>query len=121
MTADFHRDHGFDPGRSPQAAHEPARVLDALDIQQDSLRVRVRDEVVQVISKTEVSGNAGRYNSGKPDADFLGPVEDRGADGPGLGDQRKVARAGVVVAKGDVQADVGTDDAQAIGSHQSDV
>ena len=121
MPSCLERDDGLDTGGRTQAAHEAPGIGDALDVHEDGARLGVGYQVIEIIAEVQVGPDPGRYDRGETDAVLISPVEDGRADCTGLRHEREVAWCCIVVTEGQVDADVGPDDTQAIGTHDPDL
>jgi hypothetical protein len=102
--------------RGAQGAHEAARLADALDIDQDALRLRIGGEVVENLAEVDIGRRAHRHHAGKTDVVGRRPVEDGGTQGARLRHQRQVAGLDAAVEEGCIEPETGTHDAQTVGA-----
>ena len=61
--ARLEHDHGFHARRGAQAAHEPPRVIDALDVQQDGIGFRVEGQIIEHLAEADVGGGTERQQA----------------------------------------------------------
>ena len=119
VTTGLDHHHRLHAGRHAQAAHEAASVLDALDIEQDALGFGILGEIVEDIAKVDICRIAEGGDGGETDPARLGPVEDGGTQRTGLGNQCHATRQSGILAEGGIHADLGADQAQAVGAKQT--
>jgi hypothetical protein len=113
-TPCFHHDDGLGAGCGPQRAHEPARIVNSLDVQHDRLRRRVDHEVVEDLAEIDVGGNAAGNDAGKADVARARPVEHCRAHCAGLRNQRNLPRLRHALAECRVEIDGRAHDAEAV-------
>ena len=113
-------DDRFGSRGGAQAAHEGARVVQPFDVEDDALRLRIGCEVVEDVAEVDVGGDPGRHDGGESDVAVLRPVEERGAQGARLRDERHPALRRVVVPERGVQPDARADQPEAVRSEKTD-
>ena len=86
--------HGLGAGRRPGRRHELAGVPHHVDGEQDRPGPDVPGEMVEAVGDIDVAGLAQGHHRGEPDAAPRRPGDDPRSHGPGLRDQREVARGG---------------------------
>jgi hypothetical protein len=119
MLADLDQQYRLAARRGAQRAHEAAGVLDALDVEEDVLRARVGDHVVEYLAEVDVALGAQRNHVGEADLVGQRPVEDGRAQRAGLRDQADGAGMGEAVAEGQVDLAARSHDAEAVGPEQA--
>jgi hypothetical protein len=75
------------------------------DVQQNAAGLRIDCEVVEDIAKADVGGRAERGDRREAEATRVGPVEQGGAEGAGLGDQRDMSGLRAALREGRVEPD----------------
>jgi len=113
-------DHNrFVAGRRPAGRHELTAVLDGFDIEQDRCRAGVRGEKIDGVAEIDVGAVTERDEMGKTDLVFAGPIEDGGTHGTGLRGESDLAGVCLRVGEAGIQPDSGHDQAEAIGTKDS--
>ena len=119
VPACLEHDNRFHACSDPQPAHETARIPHAFHVQENATGFRILRQVIQHIAEIDVRGIAHRHDRGKSYVVSNRPVEYRGAQRAGLGDQGEVPRFGGILAEGGVHAGHGTNQAKAIGAQDA--
>ena len=119
VPADLECDNGFDARRGTQAAHEAPGVINTFDVEENCPGCRIRDQEIQVIPEIQVGGNARGDDGRETNFIFLRPVQDRSTDRAGLRNEGQAARLRIIVAEGDVETPVRTNDAETVWPHQA--
>ena len=121
MAANLDQDHRFDACGGTQRAHEAARIADALDVHQDALRLRVGYQIVEDLAEIHIGRRAHGNDAGEADIVECRPIQNGGAQCPGLRNERDIADVGAALVESCVQSDGGAHDAQAVRADQADV
>ncbi len=119
MASDFHDDDRLGARCGAQAGKEPARVADALDVQQDVLGLRVVREIVDDLAEIEVARGAERDDAGKADPVRRGPVEHGRAHGARLRNEAERPGQRGAARESGVEPQFGTRDAEAVRADEA--
>src|SRR5665648_83804 len=103
-------------GEVPRGAHEFARVSDRLDVEDDAARVRVGAEVVDEVAEVHVGHGADAHEGAETHLVGGRPVENGGAEGAGLAEERDASGGRDHVGEGHVEVHAGADVTQAVGA-----
>ena len=117
-AAGFISDDGLGPGESPGRGHEPARIADRFDVEENGLGLFVLAQVVDQIGETDIDGVPDGDEMGEPQLLLDGPVQDGRAEGSRLGDESDLPGLGHGPGEAGVQLLPGHDDPQAVRPDQ---
>jgi hypothetical protein len=112
----FENNNGFFPRHLAGYFHEPRAILDSFEVGYDHPGFRILGESPEKIAFVEDSLVSQGNKMRKPEFFFPGPVQNRGAKCPGLGDEGDVSREGPPGSEGCIQPCSSGDDPQNIGS-----
>ena len=101
--------------------NEVRAVLDVLDVAEDDRGVGVGAQVLQHVAFVDDGFVAKGHELGEPDVFAQRPVENGGAQRPGLGEKRDGAFLGVAGGERSVVVVVGADEPQAVGADHGDL
>ena len=79
VTADLEDDDGLDSSSGLESSHEFSCILNALDVEQNTIRLRVRHQKVELVTKIEVGGNTSRNYSRESHVILFGPIQNGSA------------------------------------------
>ena len=102
------------PGEVSGRAHELAGVRDPFDVHQNASGVRVAPEVIDEVAEVDLDHRAHGNERGEPDVLVDGHVENGGAEGPALGEERHAPGLRDLGEERAVQMDPWPDDAEAV-------
>src|SRR5690606_27005914 len=120
VPPDLHHDDRLRARDRAQRAHETPRVVHAFDVEHDGARLGVEQQVVEDLAEIHVGADSRRDDVREPDIAHARPVEQRGADGTRLRDERDASALRHRLAEARVQARGGTQHAEAVRPDETD-
>ena len=110
----FKDNNRFDAGDRAGSAHEFAGVGQVFHIEQNGFDRAVIAQIVDHFAEIDIEHGADADKMAESGVFLDRPVEDGGADGPALGDDRQIAFGRHAGGKAGIQLFAGPDDAQAV-------